>query len=80
MSVKRVKRWVRCMSASAVTNPAFETSVISRQRRRAFSLVLLMLFSSVIGMQVAVWEAMAVNDQDGDGLSCLLYTSDAADE
>ena len=47
----------------------FITSLTSRKSRRAFSLVLLMMLSTVLGMEIAAWEAMALNDQDGDGLS-----------
>ena len=41
----------------------------SRKRMRAFSLVLLMILSTLVGIEYAAWEAMAVNDQDGDGLT-----------
>ena len=57
------------MSEYAGESPVFITSLTSRKSRRAFSLVLLMMLSTVIGMEIAAWEAMALNDQDGDGLS-----------
>jgi len=57
------------MSEQSVRQSAFKTFVEVRQQRRAFSLVFLMLVSSIAGLEIAAWEAMAVNDQDGDGLS-----------
>ncbi|MDP6640689.1 MAG: thrombospondin type 3 repeat-containing protein, partial [Candidatus Poseidoniaceae archaeon] len=57
------------MSEQSVGQSAFKTFVEVRQQRRAFSLVFLMLVSSIAGLEIAAWEAMAVNDQDGDGLS-----------
>ncbi|MCS5536250.1 MAG: hypothetical protein NZ802_10385, partial [Candidatus Poseidoniales archaeon] len=57
------------MSKYDCEETVFITSLTSRKSRRAFSLVLLMMLSTVLGMEMAAWEAMALNDQDGDGLS-----------
>ena len=57
------------MSGSACEETVFITSLTSRKSRRAFSLVLLMMLSTGLCMEIAAWEAMALNDQDGDGLS-----------
>lgn len=41
-----------------------------KMRMKAITLTSLMIFTSLIGLEFASWEAAATTDQDGDGLTC----------
>ena len=58
------------MSLHRSTVETTEWRPLVRARARSLSLTLLMLLSSLVGMQFAAYEAMAGTDQDGDGLTC----------
>ena len=58
------------MSLHQSTVETTEWRPLVRARARSLSLALLMLLSSLVGLQFAAYEAMAATDQDGDGLTC----------
>ncbi|MEE3082555.1 MAG: transglutaminase domain-containing protein [Candidatus Thermoplasmatota archaeon] len=57
------------MSKSINASPAARDSSLKHQKMRALSLVSIMIFASLSALEFGAWEAMAQNDQDGDGLT-----------
>ena len=57
------------MSKNEIPAPAAGRRPLRIQRSHAIAMVLLMIGSSLAALEFAAWEAMASNDQDGDGLT-----------